>query len=67
MYLIILLVVVGKLAFVSGECDIGTPKLENVDLNEVSTDTQQLYNFNRHTNILLDIINNFITTSIGSN
>ncbi|XP_021934355.1 uncharacterized protein LOC110836932, partial [Zootermopsis nevadensis] len=34
----ILLGVVGKLALVLGECDLGTPKLKNVDWNEL-TDT----------------------------
>ncbi|KDR12214.1 hypothetical protein L798_13998 [Zootermopsis nevadensis] len=43
MFLIILLGVVGKLALVSGECDLGSPKLKNVDWNELTGNWYFLY------------------------
>jgi hypothetical protein len=68
MHLVILFAVVSKLVFVSGDCNLGTAKLNSFNWDEVSTGTQKSWYLNRHTYMLLFIINNnFLTICFGSN
>ncbi|XP_021942002.1 uncharacterized protein LOC110841003 [Zootermopsis nevadensis] len=65
MYLIILFGVVGKLALVSGQCDLGTPKLENVDWNELTGKWYWLYHTSNKVEDNLDCVRTIYAFSLN--